>query len=455
MVIIDQVFKSDTMNKLSVLIFLIAIITASGCIVTDNTYSALPPGPWRAVLKLEPDFITPNPKGQPLPDKVDMKFADVNEDELPFNFEVIYDNDSTFHIEIINGEERIVVPAADIQFGRSKNRARDTIRIDFPIYDSYITGSFAGNIIEGSWVVTTRENYAIPFTATQGKDYRFTPLRKEPALDLSGKWACTFGLDEEEPYPAIAEFKQEGNRLTGTFQTETGDYRFLEGTVQEDKFYLSVFDGSHAFLFKGKILPDSTLTGAFFSGKHYQTTWEGHRDDSFKLASPDSLTYLLPGYDKLAFSFENPDGKVISPENPEYEGKVKVVQIMGTWCPNCRDETEFLIDYLKQKNPENMAVIALAFEKYNEPEKANNAIRTYKKHFGMNYEIVHAGSYKKEEAAKALPMLNRVLSYPTMIFLDKNNRVRKIHTGFYGPATSEYVSFTKEFDTFVTSLLNE
>jgi len=446
------------MNKLPVLFFLLATLATfvfHGCLVTDGTYSALPPGPWRAVLKLEPDYNSPNPKGQPLPEKMDMKFEGVNESELPFNFEVVYDNDTSFHLEIINGEERIMVPAKDISFGRTKNRARDTIRIDFPIYDSYIVASFAGHVMDGSWVVANRENYSIPFTATHGKDFRFTTLREEPALDLNGQWACTFGLDGEKPYPAIAHFKQEGNRLTGTFETETGDYRFLEGTVQGNKFYLSVFDGAHAYLFHGKILPDGTLTGAYFSGKHFKTTWEARRDDNFQLANPDSLTFLLPGYEKLSFAFENPEGKVISPENPEYRGKVKIIQIMGTWCPNCRDETEFLVNYLTEKKTDNLAVIALAFEKHGEKEKVDKAIRTYRSHFGMNYEVAHAGSFKKEEAAKALPMLNHVLSYPTLIILDKNDRVRKIHTGFYGPATSKYVSFTKEFDTFVTSLLNE
>lgn len=119
-------------------------------------------------------------------------------------------------------------------------------------------------------VVTTRENYAIPFTAKQAEGYRFTPLRKKPVADLTGQWACTFGLaddDGDEPYPAVGEFKQSGNQLTGTFLTETGDYRFLEGTVQGDKLYLSCFDGAHAFLFQGKINADSSLSGAFYSGK--------------------------------------------------------------------------------------------------------------------------------------------------------------------------------------------
>ncbi|MBK9017964.1 MAG: TlpA family protein disulfide reductase [Saprospiraceae bacterium] len=433
-----------------------ATLALHSCLVMEGSYLKLPPGPWRAALKLTPEFISPNPKGQPLPEKVNMKYADVNEYELPFTFEVVYDNDTTFHIEIINGDERIVVPATDIQFGRSKYRSQDTIRINFPVYESYITGAFMGNTIEGQWVVTTRENYAIPFIAKQGHDWRFTPLRKPPMLDLTGKWACTFGLEstdaEEKPYPAIGEFKQVGNHLTGTFLTETGDYRFLEGTVQADKFYLSCFDGAHAYLFHGKILPDSTLTGAFFSGKHYRTTWSGRRDAKFKLADADSLTFLKPGFEKVAFSFQTPDGKTISLDNPEYRGKAKIIQIMGTWCPNCRDETTFLVNYLKENNPQNLAVIALAFEKHADKPSADKAIRTYKQRLEMPYEVVYAGTNKKESAAKSLPMLKEVLAYPTLLFLDKNDRVVKIHTGFSGPATSEYASFKENFNKFVAEL---
>jgi thiol-disulfide isomerase/thioredoxin len=443
-------------NILLIGLAVIAAFVLHSCLVMEGSFTKLPPGAWRAALKLTPEFISPNPKGQPLPEKVHTKFADVNQYELPFNFEVIYDNDTTFHIEVINGEERITVPASDIQFGRSRHRSQDTIRINFPMYESYVTGAFAGNTIEGQWVVTTRENYAIPFVAKQGEDYRFTALRKPPSLDISGEWACNFGFeswpDAEEPYPAIAEFKQAGNRLTGTFRTESGDYRFLEGTVQADKFYLSCFDGAHAFLFQGKILPDNTLAGAFFSGKHYRTTWTGKRDASFRLADPDSISALNPGFDKLSFSFQNPDGKTISLDNPEYQGKAKIIQIMGTWCPNCRDETAFLVDYLKEKKPENLAIIALAFEKHADKASADKAINVYKERFQMPYEVVYAGMNKKPYTTQALPMLKDVLAYPTLIFLDKNNHVVKIHTGFSGPATSEYASFKENFNKFVAEL---
>lgn len=425
-----------------------------GCISTEQTFTALPPGAWRGVLVLEPQHISKNPKGEPLPDKVNMTFEDVTAGELPFNFEVIYEDDTTFRMEILNGEERFVLPAGDIHFGRSPSRARDTIRIDFPIYSSYIIGSYAGGVIEGKWVVTTRENYAIPFKAYHGKSHRFTTVKKAPKADLTGRWEATFGLDSEEPYPAVGEFRQNEDQLTGTFLTETGDYRYLEGTVLGDHVWLSCFDGAHAFLFEAKLIEDGKLIGAFRSGTHYRTTWEARRNPEATLTHPDSLTFLKPGFENFTFSFENPEGKLISPDDPAYAGKIKVVQIMGTWCPNCRDETIFLVDYLR-KHPSDLAVIALAFEKHKDISGAMQALKTYKERFEIPYEIVLAGESNKESAAKSLPMLNRVLAYPTMIILDAQNNVRRIHTGFSGPATSEYAQFQRDFDAFMDRLRNE
>lgn len=440
-----------TMYKLFFLL-LIPMIFSESCITAEQTFNDIPPGRWRAVLKIENQYVTPNPKGKPLPDKVNMKYEDVIGGELPFNFDVIYETDTTFRIEIINGEERFVVPASDITFGRTRSRARDTIRINFPIYSSYITASYAGGVIEGEWIVTTRDNYSIPFVAHQGKDYRFSTVKKEPTSNLTGKWEATFGLDEEEPYPAIGEFTQNGNHLIGTFLTETGDYRYLEGVVLENKFWLSCFDGAHAFLFEGKVMDDGSLTGAFYSGKHYRTTWQAKRNESAVLTPADSLTFLNPGYERFTFSFKNPEGKLISPDDAAYDGKVKIIQIMGTWCPNCRDETMFLVDYLQNDRPQNVTAIALAFEKHPEEEKAMQALKTYKERFNMPYEITLAGPANKEGAAKALPMINQVMAYPTMIILDKNNKVRRIHTGFSGPATSEYNAFKAEFKSFVNKL---
>ncbi len=424
------------------------------CLVMDNQFPHLAPGLWRATLQLLPKESVSNPKGKPLPELMEYQFEEVSGGELPFFMDVQYEPDSNIVIHIINGEERI--PVRDVRVFKDKASPHDSVYINFPVYDSFIRAAFEERVISGEWVVNNRGSYyAIPFAAKFGQGHRFTTLKKTPMLDLSGKWAAQFGIDSDDPWPAIGIFRQDGNQLSGTFTTETGDYRFLEGTIQDNKMYLSCFDGSHAFLFEAKINPDSTLIGSFRSGKHYRTMWKAHRDPTAQLTSPDSLTFLNEGYDKFSFLFTNPEGKVINTEDDHFRGKVKIYQILGTWCPNCRDETTFLVDYLKNNPSDDLEVVALAFEKYRDKDKANAAIKRYQKAFGMPYEIVHAGYYNKKEAAQALPMLNHVLSYPTLIFVDKNDQVRRIHTGFYGPATSEYASFQNDFDVLIKQLINE
>ena len=434
---------------------LLSILLANACIVVNEPFEGLPPGSWRGILKLEYKPISPNPKAEPLPEKVNIEFEEVSQGELPFNFEVIYDSQEDFHIEIINGEERIRVD--DITIGIDRSTAKDTVIINFPVYDSYIRAIYEENILEGDWIVNNRgTEYRIPFVARHGQGHRFTTLKKTPIMDVSGRWETTFGIEEgKEPYKAIGEFKQNGNHLTGTFMTETGDYRFLEGSVQDNKLYMSCFDGSHAFLFEAKIQADSSLIGSFRSGKHYRTLWSAIPNQSFELASPDTLTYLKEGYENFDFSFPTPDGGQISLNDPEYQGKVRLIQIMGTWCPNCMDETLFLKEYFKDHPDMEVEVIGLAFERYREEEKAMAAIQRFREKLDLDYKIAHAGYYSKKEAANALPMLNQIVSYPTMIFVDKKGNVRRIHTGFSGPATSTYEAFKTDFENFINQLVKE
>jgi len=418
-----------------------------GCLVIDNQFSGLPPGPWRAVLELDPVPVTPNPRGEPLPEKVNLKFDEVTQGELPFNFEVVYDTEDRFHIELINGEERIRVD--DITIGLDRQTAKDTIVIDFPVFDSYIRAIFEQNVMEGEWVVRNRENYVIPFVARHGQAHRFTTLRKEPLMDLSGRWEVRFGLDTDEPYPAVALFQQDGNHLTGTFLTETGDYRYLEGTVQADKLYLSTFDGSHAFLFEAKIGPDSSLVGSFRSGTHYQTIWEARPNPDAALRDPASLTQLRDADEPISFAFPDTGGELVSLEDPRYAGKVKIVYLFGTWCPNCRDATNFLVSYLAEGAPDDIAIIGLAFEKYRDPQKARQAIRTYREQLEVPYELLHAGYFDKEAAGEAFPMIDEVFAYPTFLILDRENKVRYLHTGFSGPASDAYQDFKTAFNTYI------
>jgi thiol-disulfide isomerase/thioredoxin len=149
---------------------------------------------------------------------------------------------------------------------------------------------------------------------------------------------------------------------------------------------------------------------------------------------------------------------MVSLDDEQFKNKVVVVQIMGTWCPNCLDESKYYSEYYKNNKNKDIEFIALAFEYAKTKEKAFNSIGRLKDRVGIEYPILLAqhGSSDKAKAQEKLPMLNHVLSYPTSIFIDKEGKVRKIHTGFNGPATGEkYIEFKKEFEGFIDELLAE
>lgn len=425
-------------------------LAANSCVEPIHPYSGLAPGKWRAVLYIEPnESVTPglqdrNAEQQNLHERNSTGV-------LPFFFEVKYTNDTTWFIELINGEERI--PVHDISFGRTRSEASPTLKMNFEIYDSHIEALVKEDIMQGYFVVRSKDNYRIPFAAFYGQDSRFVKLvDEEETVNFSGRWDVRFSPETENEYSAIGEFEQEGQLVTGTFMTETGDYRYLAGLAEGNKLWLSVFDGAHAFLFHAKAYPDGSLQGIFRSGKHYQTPWTAIRNDKARLTSPDSLSRAT----KSSFSLilPNHEGKMTTFPGPEMEG-IKILQIMGTWCPNCKDETEFLINYLKNNPSVPLDIVSVAFERYKDQAKALEGLARYKAKLDIPYPILYGGPSSKSKASDILPMLDKIISYPTMIFLDKNNTVRRVHTGFYGPATSEFEAFQKEFDQFIQSLARE
>ena len=149
---------------------------------------------------------------------------------------------------------------------------------------------------------------------------------------------------------------------------------------------------------------------------------------------------------------------MVSLTDERFKDKVVLVQLMGSYCPNCLDETKFYSKYYEANKDKGLEIVALAFENAKSKEKAINGITRMKKRVGLNYEILLAqiGTNDKGKAQEKLPMLNKVISYPTTIYLDRKGKVRKIHTGFNGPATGEkYENFKIEFESFLNTLLSE
>ncbi|PWK19553.1 TlpA disulfide reductase family protein [Xanthomarina spongicola] len=364
--------------------------------------------------------------------------------DMPFVFEVL----SESKLNIFNAEE--VIEVDEITY-RS-----DSIFIKPPVFDSYIAAAITNEGLKGSYIKEDL-NRSVPFKAIYGKSNRFEATNKATA-NLSGIWETTFSPDsEEDRYIAKGIFKQDNNKVTGTFRTTTGDYRYLEGVLDGNQLKLSTFDGSHAFLFTATVT-DSSMHGMFYSGNHFKEPFTAKRNEAFELPDANDLTFLKEGYEKMAFTFPDENGNMKSLEDERFKNKVVLVQIMGTWCPNCLDESKYLTKYYKNNKDKDLEIVGLAFEYTKTEDKAFANIQRLKNRLDIEYPVLLAqfGTASKVSAQEKLPMLNHVLSYPTTIFIDKSGVVRKIHTGFNGPATGEkYKEFTTEFEEFMNGLLEE
>ncbi len=296
-------------------------------------------------------------------------------------------------------------------------------------------------------------DYILPFRAVFNETHRFSKNPRQDVSDISGKYSVYF-LQGTDTSHAVGLFEQSGSLLTGTFMTPTGDYRFLEGEIDGKNLYLSAFDGEHAFLFEAEI-KENQLTGEFWSGKTWHTTWIGTMDDNASLPDPQSMTYLKEGIDRLAFSFPNLDGDRVSLADEKFKDKVVIVQIFGTWCPNCMDETRFLANFYDRNRDNGLEIIGLAFENKDDFDYALKRVRKVVDIMNVNYDFLIAGP-RKIGVEKALPMLSNFRSYPTTIFIDRKGKVRRIHAGFSGPGTGKYYEkFTEDFELYVKGLLNE
>lgn len=377
---------------------------------------------------------------------------DLGVEKLPIRFGVL-EKKGKLMLEIRNAKERILV--------KEVTQEGDSICAKMPIFDSEFCLKMAqnGKQLTGIWFNHARKDKnKLPFVAEfVGKQANKTT---KASFSVTGKWEVHFSPEKpDETTPAIGEFVQKGNHVTGTFLTETGDYRFLEGewNEKESNLRLSCFDGSHAFLFTAE-KEGENLKGMFYSGAHWQETWEAKRiagnKADFVLKSADSLTYLKPGYDKIAFSFPDLNHKKVSLSDAKYQNKVVIIQIMGSWCPNCMDETKLFTEWYKKYHAQGLEIIALAYERSEDFQTAAKNVSRLQQHFGAGYDFLIAGTSSKTAAATTLPMLNEIVAYPTAIILDRKGNINTIHTGFSGPGTGQhYLDFVKEKTALLEKLL--
>jgi len=376
---------------------------------------------------------------------------------IVFNFEV-KDSVGKKVLYLRNAGERLLVD--DI------TREGDSVIIRLPLYESQLRAVVTreGNL-EGVWVRHLAVDYlVVPFKAFYGQAYRFAtrfatggggPAGK---ASVEGRWAAVFrAAGDKDTTFRVGEFQQKGDRVTGTFLDAGGDLRYLEGVVDGDSLKLSCFDGTHAYFFTAKVEGDKLLGGQYFAGPTAHETWTAQKDDNARLQDQFAMTKWKKEA-PFTFTFKDIEGHSVSLSDDRFKGKVVLIQIMGSWCPNCMDETRFLSGFYDEYHPKGLEIIALAYERSTDFARSQASLRGWQQRFQVKYPMLITGVAvgDPQRAEKTLPQLERIVNFPTTIFINKAGRIEKIHTGFSGPGTGEhYEEQKKEFYVEVNELLGQ
>ena len=413
-------------RSLLIALGLLAAFAATGCRVP-----ASPAGRWRAVLT--------SPGG-----------------ELPFTLNISPVKDG-WRAVVVNGAEEAPVSAVQVD-GRE-------VTLSFAGYDSRIVARIAasGDRLTGRWERTGSTGVGqMPFAAAR-EDGRFRPMPPRPAAgapafpSVTGTWAATF-TDDQGDSPAQGELRQQGSEVTGTFLTPTGDDRYLAGSYERGVLRLSTFDGAHAFLFQARAQPDGTLRGDFWSRESYHATWTARRAAAGEAVLPDawSLVGLKNPDGRFGFRFPDLAGRPVALADPAYAGKVVLVNLFGSWCPNCNDEAPLLAEWYRRYHGRGLEIVGLAYEFTGRPERDREFVRRFAERYRIGYPLLLAGTSDKQQAAATLPDLTAVVAFPTTVFVGRDGKVRKIYTGFAGPGTGgHFVQLEKELQALIEQLLAE
>lgn len=359
--------------------------------------------------------------------------------------------DSARRWKIHNWNESILIDSVGI-FG-------NTFHADMPLFNTSLDGNIlTDTTFSGRWTDHSRDSlYEIPFKARRIGDIRSSEVKDAANWGEKFTYQAVFSPDSgDDSCSAVGIFYRKNNAVVGTFLTESGDYRFLEGEDTGKSLHLSSFDGAHLFYFCANVEGDYLTDGKFFSGKHWSEEWRAFLNPTATLRNPDSLTFVQNN--KVAFSFTVQDfeGDTIVFDSSKFAGQVTVVQIFGSWCPNCTDESKFMKTIYEKYHAEGLQVIPVAFERSPEIDIARASVYKQFQELGLEYRPYYGGHSNKGHASEIFSKLTKITSYPTAIIVDKKGVVRKIHTGFYGPVAGDlFDKHCAEISLFIEKLLNE
>jgi len=310
---------------------------------------------------------------------------------------------------IRNGEERIVL----------RHLGEELYAV--PVFGGSWKGRWEGEEWRGHWTDSLRPgDYRVPLSLTP-----LLNLRPTTGSKTTSRWDTSEGA-------LLLQTRQDS--VWATISTPTGDYRYLAGKKVDNTLTINTFDGAHLFRFNATIQGDSLVQGSFLSGTHYTTSFDG-------VLAPEGGERWKSGLQafngaELTLSGVNVLGDTVIWDKSALEAVDKsglVVDVMGTWCPNCMDEARLLAE-LAPSHPD-VQFVSLAFERSTDTSILPR-LAQFQEELKLSWDVLLGGKASKRIAAECLGIVDTVHSFPTTVFWAPGSDP-VIHTGFNGPATKE------------------
>jgi thiol-disulfide isomerase/thioredoxin len=169
----------------------------------------------------------------------------------------------------------------------------------------------------------------------------------------------------------------------------------------------------------------------------YRSTWSAIADNEFQLRLLSEITLSISD-EPFDFSFLNQDGTQVTWKDLHLSNMVVVIEIMGSWCPNCLDMSRTLHTIQTPNNHPDLVIIPVAFE-YPAPfDRVQQKVRKSLSGHGNPDLWLYGGNASKAGASAAFPMLNSVSAFLTLLFIDRNPRIPRIYNAFNGPGTGRH-----------------
>jgi thiol-disulfide isomerase/thioredoxin len=329
-------------------------------------------------------------------------------------------------------------------------QAGDSVVLEIADYAATITAALRADSLTGAYRnVGSRGPRTIPFRASRGR----WPASSAPPR-LLGRWDASY-LGDFGTSPRVFEFRNGAAGLEGTIISNSGDYGHFAGRVSGDSFALAHFDGSFVYLLTGTLGAD-TLRGVFHAGLRTQTPWVAVRSTGRRHLTPPTEVTRADTTQPFRFAFRDLEGRMVTERDPRFRGKVLLVDVFGTWCPTCHDAAPSLVRLYRKYHERGLEIVGLAYEVTGDSAVDGKLVRRYRDKFGLPFPILLAGVNDPESAAATLPQLDGFAAFPTTVFIGRDGRVRRVHAGFYGPATgAQHGRLVEEYEREVERLLAE